>query len=1002
VAGPAMANSTTSQPLEHPLVPWDAQVQTRARSLVRPAWTARGLWLGAIAFPVALLGTLLLRDGIMRNTAELLLLGAGLMSAIAWGSQRWAELVITNYELRIAKARSLVVLDWYRALRFLGLGITALTIWQANQQYLLKPYEPFGWAGWLWLASMVFVVAFTAGWPKRSSGRSLEDGTILAERAPSSLPVRIASQSQRKESRELATRAVPRWTRVEALAFVGIVALAFFLRLWDLTSYPYAIHNDEILTGRVAIQNFVTANSPMFGTQWEGIDLPALWFALIALSLKIGNFTLVALRTPAALFGAATVIPFYGMVRSVWGRAAAIAGSTILAFSAADVHFSRVTLNNIVTPFFWTVCFFFLLRGLRLRRPADWALAGLAGGLSEYFYYGTRLLPFVLAVFALYLLIVHWRHGWRYLGHFGLLALGYLAGFGPLLADLSQNKLYFVRGSSPGVLQWDHIPGSWEDLQAMWNTLWPLMSNNLLGISTIPGLDTVYWAPMLLTGEAALLVLGVALLIWKWRHPAAFLMLLSGFGVLFVGGTLVNGTPFIAHWTPAFPAFYAAIAVPIGAWVASHRVLSGRLRSLALATVAVGVLALGLLNADFYLNHYYIMRPEAELATAQTRWEAALGTDYRIYNVGNTWQQYRVEYNQYLIKGQEGSQIFNPAAELPPSGASDKGLAFIFFPDNEQYRQPVREILPGGTDGEIMSQSGIHLFYTYVLTPQQVQSLYGVHLEMSLLNGTQLWSGKVRNVGVLAPGIVYPMKARWSGAVYIKQPGDQMQLMGGDATLLVDGQPFDPTNGVIYQLGWHQIVVEATISSPAVPRLTWRNSGGVEVPTSRLWPEPVGAGLLGATRDLSQQVRTRVDPYIGFSLMSSPGIPGPGQGVFGVQARWQGELNAGSDGQYTFEVRTDGQTRLYIDGKPVIAVCSTAGEVFSGPVQLQLSVGWHKLQLDYFAQPGPNVLELYWQPPSGVRALVPPSALRYATGENIGSVAPPAPPNAVDCTPVSP
>ena len=51
--------------------------------------------------------------------------------------------------------------------------------------------------------------------------------------------------------------------------------------------------------------------------------------------------------------------------------------------------------------------------------------------------------------------------------------------------------------------------------------------------------------------------LGTALLIWHWRHPAAFLTLLAGAGVLLVGGTLTRGVgvgpPFLAHWTSAFP-----------------------------------------------------------------------------------------------------------------------------------------------------------------------------------------------------------------------------------------------------------------------------------------------------------------------------------------------------------------------------------------------------------------------------------------------------------------
>jgi len=159
----------------------------------------------------------------------------------------------------------------------------------------------------------------------------------------------------------------------------------------------------------------------------------------------------------------------------------------------------------------------------------------LSAGLSDYFYYGTRLLPFILILYFCYILIFHWKQGRDYLMNFGLLAAGVTASF--------------------------------QDLQNAWKTVWPVIRENFLGMSTHNSQDIIYYAPLLLPAEAAILVLGVALLVWRWRHPAAFLMLISGLGVLFVGGTLVaysnSVPPLINHWTPAFPAFYVALAVPI-------------------------------------------------------------------------------------------------------------------------------------------------------------------------------------------------------------------------------------------------------------------------------------------------------------------------------------------------------------------------------------------------------------------------------------------------------
>jgi len=391
-----------------------------------------------------------------------------------------------------------------------------------------------------------------------------------------------------------------------------IALLALTLRVWNLRDVPFNIYPDEVMTGLVAERAYLSGQDPapsLFSTLWSDIELPALWFAIVAAVLKLGGIGLATVRLPAALFGAATVLPFYGLVRGVWGRVAAIAGASIMAFSAADVHYSRMALSNITTPFFWAVCFFFLLRGLRTRRPVDWTLAGLAAGVSEHFYYGTRLLPFVLGGFVLYLLVVHWREVQSYITQIAWLTLGYLAGFGPLLSYFVMHPgLYYGRGA--GLMTWTRIPVNWDDLQQMWQTLWPIMSENLLGISTYSAQDIMYYAPLLLAAEAAVLVLGVALLAWRWRHPAAFLLLLSGLAVFFVGGTLVlypnSSPPMPAHWTPAFPAFYAAIAVPIGAWTASAKISLGRRwRWIATAVVVLGLVTLAYGNIHFYFFRYY-------------------------------------------------------------------------------------------------------------------------------------------------------------------------------------------------------------------------------------------------------------------------------------------------------------------------------------------------------------------------------------------------------------
>jgi 4-amino-4-deoxy-L-arabinose transferase-like glycosyltransferase len=659
---------------------------------------------GLICYLVSLLGMLLLPSETARPWALLLLTSAIVWAVIIWRRQEWTPAFPRQPGARI---------PGFNPSHFpylVGVWSAFLIALAADFRYLAVPSATFGLAGILWLAGI---------------------GLLLCSAFVGSQAVDHTNDPN-----------FTRWTIWEIITLTGLLLLALLTRIWDLTRFPDNIYPDEIITGTIATQSYIshTGSSPsVFSSVWSGIDLPALWFWIVSLLLKLGGSTLATLRLPAALFGAATVLPLYGLIRGTWGKLAAIAGTAILAFSTSNIHYSRLALNNIVPQFFWAACFFFLLRGLKLRRPLDWALAGLSAGLSEYFYYGTRLLPFIMILFVSYLLVFHWRQARHYLSGFLLLAGSYLIGFGPLLFHFIRHpNLYFGRGVS--LMTWSpHIPSSFNDLYKTLKTMWPVICENLLGISTHSSQDIIYYAPLLLPAEAALLVLGVALLVWHWRHPAALLLLISGLGVLLIGGTLVASPnsvpPLINHWTPAFPAFYVAIAVPIGAWAASFE-LPDRLRWLMPATIAIGLSFLGWSNLNFYFHRYYAdpasLRNNAyrsaqqnyEIQTVQSRYQASLGPGYHVFVLGPHLPPYDTVTTRYLVADQERTALTNPEAELPSIAPKGKGLAFLFFPGSEQYRDLARKLHPGGVDREINTRLGKHVFYAYVLSPARAQAVH--------------------------------------------------------------------------------------------------------------------------------------------------------------------------------------------------------------------------------------------------------------------------------------
>ncbi len=599
-----------------------------------------------------------------------------------------------------AEPAALLPARYFTKATWIGLFASLLSGLAADLAYLAQPHATFGAAGWLWLLSI---------------------GLFATSLAFLRLPRSVASQQKPAHN----------WPNWEIAALAGIMLVGFVLRLWKLAEFPNNIYPDEITAGQISSASYLSGGLPpsIFSTVWGDIDLPGLWFFLVSISLKIFGTTLAAVRLPSALFGAATVLPFYGFLRTAWGRNVAIAGAAIMAFSAADVHYSRLGINNILTPFFWTLCFFFLMRALFFSRPTDWGLAGMSAGVSEYGFYATRLLPFLLLVFLAYLSIFHRQKIRRFAMGWGLVGVGYLIGFGPLLAHfLVHPGLYFHHGTS--VLAWDHWPDTPSDFSRMCSVLWPNFVRSLLGLTTIPSQDIIYFAPFLLPIEAALLILGAGLLMRDWKHPAAFLMILSGLGVIIVGGTLVAGAPFLNHLTGAFPAFYAAVAIALGASTdLLSKELSLRWKMIAPATLAIVLMGLCALNVRFYFKDYYAnpnlivdsryrsAQEGYEIQVALSRFLGSLGHNYSVRSIANRTVAYDSGMTKFLSGTEDYANVAQPTEDQLPRVESGKGIAFIFFPGSEEYLTAIQSRYPGGTTRVVNSRGGRQLFSAYLLPP---------------------------------------------------------------------------------------------------------------------------------------------------------------------------------------------------------------------------------------------------------------------------------------------
>jgi hypothetical protein len=1013
--------------------PWDTTSDSAEQAGQSDSfWERRGLWLGLAALFVAAVGEYLLFAESSRGWGVGLLLAAALAGVVAWSGARSMPVAFASRGQGTLWRR----IAWRRGLALRLAGITAAMALSIGSivAYMHDPYAIFGLQGVLWLAGMALLLLSCAFWyPRRDAVLETDEGRPTTDDRRSTkdegrtvLSVRMKDDEGRKLNPQSAIRnpqsEAPAWIRLEILVFAGLVALSLITHLALLDQLPWRLHFDEGFAYIEVMRYYRGPAIPLFTTTWAGTSLPSMWFGLEGLLMHITGPSLAGVRLGVALAGALTVVPVYGLGRLLAGRMGATLAAFAVAVSAAYVHYSRVSIINVTTPLAWAVCFYFLVKGLRSRRPGDFVWAGLAAGLSMYTYYGTRLLPYLLLVFLAYLLIFHFKASRERLGHFALVGFGFAAGFGPLIGYFMLNpQMWTGRGISqlnipPG------MPTSWDAIVADWNILAPLLWKDFLGLGVIPGRDTVYYAPFLLPIEAAILVIGASVLVWRWRQPASFLVLLWGLGVILTGGILLDADsiPNFAHWTPAFPAFYLALALPLALCWNSLVRLPGRRLRVAGSILIVMLMAMDLgANAYAYLVQYPPLVPaDHSLEGAQGRYVESVPPATHVRSVGYTWVWNELDgpINEMMASpGSSLSRFFNPSRELPVVEEPGRNLAFLFYNDMYDYLPLMQSYYPGGTAGELRSPDGNLIADTYFVPSSVAASRYGVLANLAPINvgSGPGWGGQVATVGALPGGVQlsYPQAATWTGAFYLSELVPvELHVQGADnARLWVQGRPVLPDTPLDLQPGWVHFSVSARLDKPGSVKLLLQqgNTPATEIDNTHLWPMPLDQGLAVTMGGPSSSHVHRIDPFLGSGLLqpvrgSNPDLDpealplfaaGPGS----TQIRWEGELNT-ADGPYAMKIRSDAAFQLTIDGTSVIKMCATPQGNQVGYGQIQLKAGWHQVRIDYQVGGHTDGMEWFWTRPDGVSEVVPHSALRIGSPiSNMTTVSWPLLPAPVPC-----
>ncbi len=157
------------------------------------------------------------------------------------------------------------------------------------------------------------------------------------------------------------------------LGLLAVLALAAFLRLWQIKTIPPGFYPDEAMNGNNALEALDTGNFKWFYPENNGRE--GLWMNMLAPFIAIfGNEPEVP-RSMAAIFGILTVLGIYFLTKELFYRNLKsqisnlkISRSEIIALLAAfflatsfwHINFSRMSFRAILAPFFLVWSFYFL------------------------------------------------------------------------------------------------------------------------------------------------------------------------------------------------------------------------------------------------------------------------------------------------------------------------------------------------------------------------------------------------------------------------------------------------------------------------------------------------------------------------------------------------------------------------------------------------------------------------------------------------------------------
>jgi 4-amino-4-deoxy-L-arabinose transferase-like glycosyltransferase len=392
--------------------------------------------------------------------------------------------------------------------------------------------------------------------------------------------------------------------RVSYAIAVVILLLATGLRLWDFTTLPAGVSDEELRHVMLMRDEILRGNIRVFYEVEGGEGQEGTYHMLLALSTIIFGTGTIGLRIPSLLAGIGAVAIMYSLGVRLYGRVAGLAAMGLIAVMLWATLLSRLILVEALLPLLITAVMLSLARTMPVysrNRPEatntqDFAVLGLLLGLSLYVHPSGLMVVLTAMVFIAYVIILRRPLSLRWLSYIGFAILMLLIVAIPYL--LSTIRL-------PALDAGERIIGNYGSitLSLLDGVTGLMLDGDTSALHNLPHRALI--DPI----SGFFVLLGVVACVHKWREPR--------FGLVLIAGVLLAPPALLADASPNFRAYSVllpVVALWFGLGLSLFLLALPRSSRAVMAVAVVGLLGVNLYwtGQDLFVN--WVQEEDVQIA----------------------------------------------------------------------------------------------------------------------------------------------------------------------------------------------------------------------------------------------------------------------------------------------------------------------------------------------------------------------------------------------------